>query len=103
VSGRFADRTCLVTGAGRGIGRAIARALAHEGAQVGLVARTASQCESVAKEIGDQALAIPADVADANPVERAFNALEERTRRLSRTPRSEISSGSTTLRIRSTT
>jgi NAD(P)-dependent dehydrogenase (short-subunit alcohol dehydrogenase family) len=78
VSGRFVDRTCLVTGAGRGIGRAIARALAREGAQVGLVARTASQCESVAKEIGDQALAIPADVADANSLERAFTALEER-------------------------
>jgi NAD(P)-dependent dehydrogenase (short-subunit alcohol dehydrogenase family) len=77
VNERFANRTCLVTGAGRGIGRAIACALAHEGAQVGLVARTASQCEEVATEIGDSALAIPADVADANSVERAFAALEK--------------------------
>jgi NAD(P)-dependent dehydrogenase (short-subunit alcohol dehydrogenase family) len=61
---RFAGIGCLVTGGGRGIGKAIALALADEGANVGVVARTRVQCEAVAEEIGECALALPADVSD---------------------------------------
>jgi NAD(P)-dependent dehydrogenase (short-subunit alcohol dehydrogenase family) len=61
---RFAGRVALVTGAGRGIGRGIALALAREGAAVGVVARSREQCEAVAAEIGDRAVALPCDVRD---------------------------------------
>jgi 3-oxoacyl-[acyl-carrier protein] reductase len=48
----LAGKTALVTGATRGIGLAIARALAGEGARVAVAARTASDVERVAVEIG---------------------------------------------------
>jgi NAD(P)-dependent dehydrogenase (short-subunit alcohol dehydrogenase family) len=80
VSGRrrFEECTALVTGGGRGIGRAIAEALAAEGAAVGIVARTLEQCETVAAQIGDRALAITADVSDPESCRRAVAAVTER-------------------------
>ena len=75
---RFAGRTCLVTGGGRGIGRAIALGLAAEGGRVGVVARTRSQCEAVAAEIGENGLAIEADLSDPAACERAVTELEVR-------------------------
>jgi 3-oxoacyl-[acyl-carrier protein] reductase len=48
----LAGRTALVTGATRGIGLAITRALAAEGARVAVAARTASDVERVAAEVG---------------------------------------------------
>lgn len=80
---RFEERVCLVTGGGRGIGRAIAIALAEEGALVGIAARTAGQCEAVAAEIGDRALALPTDVTDVSACERSVDALTDRFGRLS--------------------
>jgi NAD(P)-dependent dehydrogenase (short-subunit alcohol dehydrogenase family) len=74
----LANRTALITGAGKGIGRAVALAYAREGAAIVLVARTASDLENVAQEIrgaGGRALAVPADVSNeaqlANVVEQA--------------------------------
>lgn len=53
-----------ITGASRGIGAAAARVFAAAGARVALLARSADQVESLAAEIGDNALALPCDVAD---------------------------------------
>lgn len=65
---RFLDRTVLVTGASSGVGEAAARLFAAEGARVLLVARTASALDAIAKEIGEQAIPIPTDIADDEQV-----------------------------------
>jgi NAD(P)-dependent dehydrogenase (short-subunit alcohol dehydrogenase family) len=71
-------RVALVTGAGRGIGRSVAVALAEAGAEVWLIARTASEIEQAAAEIrtaGGRANACVCDVTDAAAVKRTFAAL----------------------------
>jgi 7-alpha-hydroxysteroid dehydrogenase len=49
---RLDDRVAVVTGAGRGLGAAIALAFAEAGADVVIAARTRSQLEKVAEQIG---------------------------------------------------
>ncbi len=56
-------KTVLITGASRGIGAAAARAYAAAGANVALLARGTDAIAELAGEIGEQALAIPCDVA----------------------------------------
>ena len=65
-------KTALITGGGRGIGRAIALALAREGARIAVAARTAEQVEQVAREIGNEAIALVCDVADPESVTLMF-------------------------------
>jgi 3-oxoacyl-[acyl-carrier protein] reductase len=64
----------LVTGAGRGIGAGIARELAAAGWQVTVTGRTREQVESVAAEIGGEA--VVGDVSKAEDVERMVAAAE---------------------------
>ena len=58
----------LVTGAGRGIGAAIARELAANGWHVTVTGRTADQVETIAREIGGNA--VTGDVSKREDVER---------------------------------
>jgi NAD(P)-dependent dehydrogenase (short-subunit alcohol dehydrogenase family) len=70
---RFQGKTALISGAGRNIGKAIALAFAREGADVILVARTATDVEQVATEcktLGVRALPIAADVSRHEAVNR---------------------------------
>ena len=69
------SKVLLITGAGRGIGAATAALFAAEGARVALIARTASEVEARAREIGNHALAVVADVSEEREVERAFGAI----------------------------
>ena len=71
---RLADKTALVTGGGRGIGRGIALELAREGADVAVnYRRDQAAAEATLADIralGRRAIALQADVADLDAVER---------------------------------
>lgn len=64
---RLDGKVVFITGAGQGIGRAIAISCAEAGADVAIMARTASDLDEVAEQVrrvGRRALALPADLDD---------------------------------------
>src|SRR5689334_13999212 len=61
----FAGRVALVTGAARGLGRAAAIRLRERGASVAVNVRGEQRAEQVAREIGEDVLALPGDIAVA--------------------------------------
>lgn len=70
----------VITGASAGVGRAIARRFAREGAYIGLLARGLDGLEGArhdVEELGGRALILPTDVADADSVELAAEAVEQ--------------------------
>ena len=69
----------VITGASAGVGRATVRVFAREGAHVGLLARGREGLEGARREVeelGGHALVVPTDVANAEQVERAAEAVE---------------------------
>ncbi len=70
-------RVALVTGAGRGIGRATARRLSAEGLRVALLARDRVQLDETAAGCPSPTLVRPADVTDAEQLEKAFTEIEK--------------------------
>jgi NAD(P)-dependent dehydrogenase (short-subunit alcohol dehydrogenase family) len=72
-------KTVMITGASAGVGRAVARRFAQDGASVGLIARNRPRLDAAVDEIrkaGGRGLACPTDVADADAVESAAEAVE---------------------------
>lgn len=66
-------KVALVTGASQGLGRALALAYAREGARLVVNARNEERLRPVAEEVetlGAEVLAVPADVADSESVDR---------------------------------
>ena len=61
-------QVAVVTGASSGIGEATARALVTAGYRVALLARRAARINELAAELGDNALAIEADVTDRDSI-----------------------------------
>lgn len=79
------SKVALVTGAGSGIGKAAALLFAAAGAKVGALSRTESEVRRTAEEIrqaGGDAIALKADVADADQMSAAFQQMMDRWGRL---------------------
>jgi len=79
------EKVALVTGAGSGIGKAAAVLLAREGARVAALGRTREELAEVVSEIekqGGEAVAIAADVSQADEMRRAVAETVERWGRL---------------------
>ena len=64
----MSGKVVLITGASRGIGAAAARAFAGSGAKVALLARSTGEIETLAAEIGANAIALPCDVSNYDDV-----------------------------------
>jgi len=74
-------KVAMVTGAGRGIGKAIALGLAEAGADVGLISRTLSELEAVAREItslGRRSGAVAADLTATDGIQSVVEELGEK-------------------------
>ena len=80
----FTNKTVLVTGGSRGIGKAIAFAFAKKGARVAVLFRSdqVSADKTLAELEGKTHLALKADVADADQVKKALDAVIESFGRL---------------------
>lgn len=65
---RFANKVAIITGASTGLGPVMAKMMAQEGAKLVIAARRQELVEQVAKEIGDAAVAVRADVTQEEDV-----------------------------------
>lgn len=77
----WSEKVVLITGASSGIGRGFGIELAKRGATVGLLARRADALDEIVEEIaaaGGRAIALPADVTDADAVRFAACALRRK-------------------------
>jgi meso-butanediol dehydrogenase/(S,S)-butanediol dehydrogenase/diacetyl reductase len=67
------SKVVVLTGGGDGIGRECALAYARAGATVAILDRNIAAAERTAEEMGNQSLAIQADVSDGNAVQTAID------------------------------
>ncbi|GJE00394.1 SDR family oxidoreductase [Methylobacterium isbiliense] len=75
---RLKGKIAIVTGAGGGFGEGIAKRFAQEGARVAVVDLRGDAAERVAREIGEAAVAVAADVGAEGDVQRTVALTTER-------------------------
>lgn len=76
------QKVAVVTGAGSGIGRAVAIALGAAGFRIVLTGRRRAPLEETARQAGEAALVLPADVTDADAVAGLFTHVRENCGRI---------------------
>ncbi|MFH1687368.1 MAG: 3-oxoacyl-[acyl-carrier-protein] reductase [bacterium] len=74
----FTDRTAIITGSGRGIGKTIAAHLVACGANVVISDIDGSSTQQTASELGERALAVPADVTKPDDIDALISRTVER-------------------------
>lgn len=72
------SKIIVITGAAVGLGRALARRFAADGDTVVLLGRTLKKVQTLAAELGDQAMAVECDVGSPDSVRKAFAEIAKR-------------------------
>jgi short-subunit dehydrogenase len=78
MSENWSNKVVFITGASSGIGQSLSVELGHRGASLGLLARRADVLKDIVENVvktGGDALALPADVANAPEVSQAADTL----------------------------
>src|SRR4029077_6127300 len=82
---KLADRVAILTGSGRGRGTAIGRGVVHEGARLGVTARSRDELSAAAQELtayGAAVLAVAGDITEEPFVETLFQQALDRFGRI---------------------
>jgi NAD(P)-dependent dehydrogenase (short-subunit alcohol dehydrogenase family) len=78
VMGKLSGKVAVVTGGNSGIGLATAKLFRAEGAKVAIAGRDQKTLDSAAKEIGEGTLAVQADVANLQDIDKLYKAVKEK-------------------------
>lgn len=76
--GKFSGKVAVITGGNSGIGLATAKLFHSEGAKVAISGRDQKTLDAAQKEIGGDTLAVKADVAQLQDIDKLYRAVREK-------------------------